>query len=272
MVDSNTHRSVSQLLKYSNCSEQYRLERVDRVDNFKPAAWLAQGSAFHHAVQVWEESGRSAQVNIAEEYETAYDREIETFKTHEPNLGNWLCSFKTTPENDIIARRAAGVVQLQNYVDHAEDNNYFIKYIDEYTLGIEVPFDTYIGEVRVKGAIDALIEHPDGLEVRDLKTGNRESSPIQLAVYALVVEKLFNIPVIKASYFYAKDKKLVTLTRQDLDRYNEKYLSDLFYALDAGINNQVFIPNPGSHCVMCPVKKYCREKGDSPKPFERKTL
>lgn len=266
------HRSVSQLLKYSNCSEQYRLERVDRVNNFKPAAWLAQGTAFHHAVQVWEESGRSPEVDIGQEYEVAYDREIQVFKSYEPETRNWLCSFKTTPENDILARRAAGVVQLQNYVDFAEDSGYFIKYLDEYTLGIEVPFDTHIGKVRVKGAIDLLLEHPEGLEVRDLKTGNRESSPMQLAVYSLVVENLFKTPVIKASYFYAKDKKLVTLTRSDLDRYDEKYLSDLFEALDSGIKNQVFIPNPGSHCTMCPVKKYCREKGDTPKPFERKTL
>lgn len=260
------HRSVSQLLKYSNCSEQYRLQYVDRVDNiFRPAAWLAQGTAFHEAVQGWEESGRTVGFDIGRVYQVVYDREIESFKLRQPDLKMWLKSPRTSTQDDIDTRRLKGVEQLRNYVDFAENHNFIIKEIDDYTLAVEVPFETEIGGVVIKGAIDQILLEPDGVEVRDLKTGNRESANIQLAIYVLVVEKIFGWPVKKASYYYAKDNKVVVLSRSELDRYTEEYLGELFNALDRGIENKVFLPNPGGHCMMCPVKDNCREMGSNPK-------
>lgn len=262
------HRSVSQLLKYSACSEQYRLEYVDKVSNgFRPAAWLAQGVAFHEAVQGWEESGRSEQFDIGQTYVVSYDREIAAYKTREPDLKKWMHAFKISTEDDIEARKALGLKHLQNYVDYAEANPFFIKDIDEYTLAVEVPFEVEIGGVLVKGAIDLILLDPNGVEVRDLKTGNREANNLQLAIYTLVVEKIFGWPVVRASYLYTKDNKLVTLSRKDLDRYDEKYLSELFASLDAGIKNKVFIPNPTSSCTFCPVKINCREMGSQPQPL-----
>lgn len=266
-----SHRSVSQLLKYSNCSELYRLEYVNKVDReIRPAAWLAQGTAFHEVVQGWEESGRSSAFDIGREYTLRYDREIESFKQRQPDLKKWLRGLKTSTIDDIENRRLKGIEQLRNYVAFAESDPFVIKEIDDYTLAIEVPFETEIGGVIIKGAIDQILLLPDGVEVRDLKTGNRESANMQLAIYTLVVEKIFGWPVVKASYYYAKDSKIVTLSRQDLNRYNDKYLSELFKALDTGISNQVFIPNPGGHCILCPVKNNCRELGNNPIPLGEK--
>lgn len=255
------HRSVSQLLKYARCGEEYRLSYVDKTYTFRPAAWLAQGTAFHEAVQGWEESGRSPQFDIGRTFVVAYDREIEAMKSRQPDMKQWLHSLKTSAENDIEARRDIGLGQLQNYVDYAESDGFIIKDIDDFTLAIEVPFELEIGGVLVKGAIDLILLHPDGVEVRDLKTGNRESANIQLGVYVLAVEKIFKWPVIRASYYYAKDSKVVTLSKKDLARYSEEYLGELFNALDTGIANKVFIPNPGSHCILCPVRDNCRELG-----------
>lgn len=258
------HRSVSQLLKYSQCSEQYRLTYVDKRNTFRPAAWLAQGTAFHSTVQGWEESGRDVGFDIGRTYEVLYDLEIESFKTRQPDLKMWLKAPKTSTEDDIAVRRIRGVEQLRNYVSFAEDNPFGIKPIDDWTLGIELPFEVEIGNVLIKGAIDQILLDFNGVEVRDLKTGNRESAFIQLGVYTLVVEKIFGWPVTKASFYYAKDNKVVTLSRKDLDRYSEEYLSELFSSLETGIQNNVFIPNPGGHCTLCPVKDYCREMGSSP--------
>lgn len=261
------HRSVSQLAKYADCSEKYRLMYVDKVVSFSPAAWLAQGTAFHIAVEGYEQSGRSPQFDICQTYGLAYDAEIEAFKSREPDLKKWAHSFKTTTENDILARRERGLEQVKNYVEFARANNFFIKDIDDFTLGIEIPFEVEIGGVRVKGAIDQLLLDPLGVEVRDLKTGNREQSYLQLGIYAYVVEKIFGWPVVRASYYYAKDNRVVTLSQKDLERYNEEYLSELFSKLNKGIKEQVFIPNPGDSCTFCPVKDYCREKGSRPVPI-----
>jgi putative RecB family exonuclease len=261
------HRSVSQLSKYSECSEQYRLMYVDKVKVNAPAAWLAQGTAFHEAVDIWESSGRSPQVDIGQTYLLAYDREIEAMKTHQPDMARWLKAPKTKTEDDIATRRLRGVEQLRNYVEFAETSNFVIKDIDDYTLALEVPFEIELGGVTLKGAIDQILLLPDGVEVRDLKTGNRESGKIQVAVYVLVVEKIFKWPVKKASYYYAKDSKVVTISRQELDRYSESYLSELFSTLDKGITHGVFLPNPGTQCTLCPVRDYCREMGSQPQPL-----
>jgi putative RecB family exonuclease len=196
-----------------------------------------------------------------------YDREIESFKQRQPDLSKWLRAFKTTTADDIANRREKGIEQLRNYVKFAEDNPFVIKEIDDFTLALEVPFETTIGDITIKGAIDQILLLPDGVEVRDLKTGNRETANLQLAIYVLVVEKIFGWPVVKASYYYAKDNKVVTLSRQELNRYSEEYLTELFTALDAGIQNNVFIPNPGNGCAMCPVKTNCRELGSNPIPL-----
>lgn len=260
-VEVRRHRSVSQLLKYADCSEQYRLLYVDKVSNFTPAAWLAQGTAFHHAVQGWEESGRSPQFDISHAYVVKYDEEIERFKERVPELARWAKSPKTKTEDDISNRRKKGLEQLQNYVDFCESETFVIKDIDDWTLAVEMEFEIIIGDILIKGAVDQILLLPDGVEVRDLKTGNREQANIQLGVYAYAVEKIFGWPVRKASYYYAKDNKIVTLSEKDLSRYSESYLSDLFNALEKGIQNEIFIPNPGDSCFFCPVKDNCREVG-----------
>lgn len=262
------HRSVSQLSKYASCSEDYRLSYVDKVPQEAPAAWLAQGTAFHEAVQAWEESGRSPLLDIGQTFAVSYDRQIEEFRVKQPDLNKWLRGPRTQTSDDIRMRREKGIQQLQNYVDYAESDGFVIADIDEYTMAIEMAFEIQIGGVVIKGAVDQILKHPTGYEVRDLKTGNRAAGILQLAVYVLVVEKIFGWPVIKASYYYAKDNKIVTVSRSELNRYNEAYLGELFNTLERGIENKVFIPNPGSGCMLCPVKKYCRELGETPKPLE----
>ncbi len=267
MEEQLTHRSVSQLNKYRSCPEMYRLSYIDKVSNFAPAAWLAQGTAFHEAVEAWENSGRSPGLDISQTYVLSYDKQIEHMKNREPDLGKWLRAPKTKTEDDINNRRNRGIEQLQNYVDYAESSEFVIADIDEWTLATEIPFEIQIGKTLIKGAIDQILSLPDGYEVRDLKTGNREQGIIQLAIYVLAVEKIFGWPVSKASYFYAKDGKVVTVSRQELDRYTESYLAELFDTLEEGIQSRVFMPNPGSHCLMCPVKKFCREMGTTPEPL-----
>lgn len=256
------HRSVSQLTKYASCSEQYRLSYVDKHDTFSPAAWLAQGTAFHVAIEGWEQAGRSELFDTCQAFVVAYDAEIEAFKSRQPDMTKWSHSPRSKVEDDISNRRDRGVQQVKDYMTYASSNNFMIKEIDDYTLAIEVPFEVEIGGVTIKGAIDQILADPQGVEVRDLKTGNREAAYLQLGIYAHVVEKAFGWPVVRASFYYAKDSKLVTLSRKELERYSEEYLTNLFQSLETGIQNNVFIPNPGDGCLFCPVKDYCREKGN----------
>lgn len=273
MTDSSgprSHRSVSQLNTYANCSEEYRLKYIDKANNNSPAAWLAQGTAFHVAIEGWEASGRSALFDLEGTYRVVYNQEIAAMRSNQPDMSKWLHGPRTKVEDDISQREARGLVQLQTYVDFAENNPFFIKDIDDYTIALEVPFEIEIGGILVKGAIDQILMHADGVEVRDLKTGNREAGKIQLGVYSYVVEKIFGWPVVQASFFYAKDARVVTLNRSELNRYDEKYLSDLFRTLEAGIESNIFLPNPSTSCSLCPVRDRCREMGSQPQPLSER--
>lgn len=258
------HRSVSQINTYLGCSEAYRLKYVDKPPvPPMPAAWLAQGTAYHETIDIWENSGRSSLVDLTKTFHEKYDAQIEKMKLEQPDLNLWLKAPSKRTEQDIKERRERGLAQVQAYVDYAEENPFYIAAIDEFTLGIEVPFQIELGSTTIKGGIDQirqLYDTPEqGVHVVDLKTGNRESASIQLGTYKVAVEKIFGWPVVKASFFYAKDSKLVGLDKADLDRYTEAYVTELYEALDRGIENRVFIPNPGGQCLLCPVKRNCRE-------------
>ncbi len=183
-------------------------------------------------------------------------------RQEEPDEKLWLHSFRTSTTEDIAARRIKGVEQVKNYVLYANNNDFEIADIDEYTLAIEMPFEVEIGNTLIKGAIDQVLVHPDGYEVRDLKTGNRQASALQLGIYKVALEKIFGWPVILGSYYYAKDNKVLTIPKQEMDRYTEEYLGELFSALNRAIEHRVYIPNPGSSCALCPVKKFSREMGE----------
>ncbi len=83
--------------------------------------------------------------------------------------------------------------------------------------GIEVPFETVLGGVLLRGRIDAVYEANGQYEVVDWKTGKTKSgddlaaAAIQLAMYRLAYSKLFNIPLenISAAFHYVGSNETV---------------------------------------------------------------
>ena len=83
--------------------------------------------------------------------------------------------------------------------------------------GIEVPFETVLGGVLLRGRIDAVYEQGGKYEVVDWKTGKTKSgddlsaAAIQLAMYRLAYSKLFAIPLenISAAFHYVGSNETV---------------------------------------------------------------
>ena len=72
---------------------------------------------------------------------------------------------------------------------------------------VEVPFETVIAGVLIRGRIDAVYKNGDRYEVVDWKTGSKKlgkSAAIQLAVYRLAWATLQNISVdgVSAAFHY----------------------------------------------------------------------
>ena len=83
--------------------------------------------------------------------------------------------------------------------------------------GIEVPFETVLGGVLLRGRIDAVYEADGRYEVVDWKTGKSKSgddlaaAAIQLAMYRLAYSKLYGIPLekISAAFHYIGSNETV---------------------------------------------------------------
>jgi DNA helicase-2/ATP-dependent DNA helicase PcrA len=93
---------------------------------------------------------------------------------------------------------------------------------------VEVPFETVIAGVLVRGRIDAVYQTSDGYEVVDWKTGSKtlgESSAVQLAVYRLAWAKLQGISVeqVAAAFHYVPINK----TDRRANLLSEDELTDL---------------------------------------------
>ncbi|RAM35099.1 ATP-dependent helicase [Arthrobacter globiformis] len=83
---------------------------------------------------------------------------------------------------------------------------------------VEVPVETRIGDVVVRGRIDAVFRDADGgWDLVDWKTGRRPSAgqlktkSVQLAVYRLAWARLKGVPVeeVRAAFFYVADNHVV---------------------------------------------------------------
>ena len=84
--------------------------------------------------------------------------------------------------------------------------------------GIEVPVETRVGSIVVRGRIDAVFKDDDGAwDLIDWKTGrppgqgDREAKAIQLAVYRLAWSRLMNVPLgsVRAAFYYVGEDLLV---------------------------------------------------------------
>jgi len=93
---------------------------------------------------------------------------------------------------------------------------------------VEVPFETVIAGILVRGRIDAVYKTDTGFEVVDWKTGSKtlgESSAVQLAIYRLAWAKLQAIPVdqVSAAFHYVP----INRTDRRANLLSEDQLTDL---------------------------------------------
>ena len=84
--------------------------------------------------------------------------------------------------------------------------------------GVEVPFETTIAGVLLRGRIDAVYKDGDQYTVVDWKTGKAKSgddlevAAIQLAMYRLAYSKLYQVPIekISAAFHYVGSNETVS--------------------------------------------------------------
>lgn len=259
-----THRrSASQLESYLRCPEGYRLEKVVKAPQY-PAAWLTQGIAFHEAIEKWEGTGRTFPIEEVQKwFDDAWDRTLAEQLEDEPNVAVWLTGGRTKPETDIENRFQRGRQQVADYVAWALSTADEWRVLEPYegAYAVEVPFDIWLNGVRVVGYIDQLIEWRSGLvTVRDLKTGTKlPYSPRQLGIYRIATDEVMGIDIQWGDFFMSKN--CAPTKPYDLSRYTRDRVGRWFKNLDQSVMEGRFTPNPGDHCRICAVERFCDING-----------
>lgn len=256
-------RSASQLESYLKCGEAYRLEKIEKAPAY-PAAWLTQGIAFHEAIEKWEKTGRVFPVaEVIKWFEDAWDRTIAEQLAQEPRVSVWLTGGRTKPETDIENRFNRGKQQVIDYIEWATAtaNEWRVWQFAPDNYAVEIPFDIILNGVRVVGFIDQLIEWPNGLiSVRDLKTGTKlPAHPRQLGIYRLATDEVLGILPDWGDFFMSKN--CAPTAPYDLTRFTRDRVGRWFKNLDDAVTAGQFTPNPGDHCRICSVSRFCDFNG-----------
>lgn len=253
-METLTHRSVSQRNTYEQCAYRYKLERLDKVWQ-RPAAWLSQGTAVHAAYEAWERSGRTMTLEQMQNvFADEYVKSIAEQADITPNLEYWFASGPYKGPVDIERRFGIGMEQCEKlirwYDAHPEEK---IWVTPDGTPAIELPFEVTLNGVLVRGYIDAIMETPTGLVVRDLKTGNMPGDEFQLATYAEAMKQMYGVEITQGDYLMGKTGKPTIPYALDGVEVAEE-----FEKMDNAVKAGEFVADPeASKCRFCSVATSC---------------
>ncbi|MGK5496378.1 RecB family exonuclease [Streptomyces sp. URMC 125] len=247
-------RSVSQVEQFEKCAYRFYLSRVERTTP-RPAAWAIQGTAFHQAAEVYEESGRVLSADdVVQHFSDTYGKLINEALDREPDLTRWLSAGRPAGE-DIEKRYVIGQEQTARYVQWAQENQPNIWTTPSGKSALELYFKVELNGVQVRGYIDQLtVEPDDSLRVRDLKTGSTKSR-FQLEVYKVAVEKTYDVPVNRGDWYLAKSGGLSRVVR--LDKVRDEEVAKRFEVMDQAVKRGDFPASPSYECRFCDVSHAC---------------
>lgn len=176
--------------------------------------------------------------------------------------GLWRAGGRATKDNPDKENGAWWVTNGRKMLDswvkfRTGDNGWNVWSTPEGIPAIELVMRPDFAGIPVQMGIDRVMETPDGeLVILDLKTGQRTpSSELQLALYAVGMEKTFGIRPKYGAYWMARQGTTSQLV--DLDFYKTEMLEEIVTKFDIARRNEIFIPNY-SHCVMCQLKSSCQ--------------
>jgi putative RecB family exonuclease len=250
--------SHSQMQQYEDCPYQWWLQREARDDQgqrLRPmtAAWFHHGTAVHEVAEYGFKHGWNFDVRAA--FYTVYDRLIAEYRRRNPYQSEWLRGGRKGRDEDIAQRRELGADQAVRLAEWAPNQPWSIWRLPTGVAALEVGFLLRLGDVMVRGYIDAVWQWNDGsVDVVDWKTGTKTpSTDDQLGLYKLALEELCGAEVRAGRYMMLRDW---TAEERDLSAYTRESLTAKYAAAAAGIEARMFPAQPGG-CFTCTMKKHC---------------
>jgi DNA helicase-2/ATP-dependent DNA helicase PcrA len=226
--------SPTELNLWRRCPYRYRLTRAWGFQaGLEPE--LGYGRANHHVLRSLADRAREG----ARPTQQLVDRELEA--------GFYLPYAPAGMRDDM--REDAGA-KLRSFVDrHGAD---FGK-----TIGAESRLEFPVGGSIVQGSVDLILSDPDGLEVRDYKTGEEDEqvdeSEFQVRLYSAGLRRC-GTPVARASIANLETGlRPVGVSTAELEAA-EREAASLIASIQAGR----FPARPGPACARCDFARICR--------------
>ena len=260
-----SHVSHSQLNSWMRCGKAYELNRIMKAPR-TPAVWTASGVALHELLDLINRSSITDEpLDIKTVWDKTYldllleiEKETGTHREHWKRAGR-LTKDKPNKE-DALWWQIEGYKQLLAYKQWLYTSGYRV-YVEGDDIYSEKETTIMFGDVEVKGFLDAVMVTPGGeLFVMDAKSGTRKpSNALQLGLYATAIKMAGGPEITKGAFFMTRSAEVTDLV--DLSKYNERYFTPIFKGLRTGIDNEIFLPNPGDPCFTCDVKDACYTVG-----------
>lgn len=268
-----TPRSYSMVKSLLTCGEQFRLERVEKVES-QPSTAAIAGKIIHTATEAVDELLFENPFTVREDLADAWvdasfwatNKELEALKGSQfEDPKTWKSYGRPTEAKphgeDIDWFLAVGIPDaLASYVTWRLDSPWVVMRMPDGSPAIELPFVVDTGGIPVRGYIDRVFVHRTTNEplVVDLKSGMKPKNDSQLAIYKKALESNLGKPFSWGAYYYGMKKGGQLTDLIDLSYWTDEMLFDLYNPAEKAIEQGLFIPNPGDACFHCGVKQHCR--------------
>lgn len=255
--------SHSSLSTYADCGERWRLEKVFKVP---VESWYATvGGTVVHTLTELHDQGLPLD-NLSEEFKTFLDIEITKAEQKGTTLkvsGKKLkeASLQGGPnKRDYDWWLEFGPKMVENWIEFRRETDWTLATMPDGSPGIEVDLYADVAGRPFKGFIDRVFLTPEGqVVIVDIKTGTLPLGQLQLATYAVALERQHGLRAEWGAYWHPVSgiSYLKDLTKHDADWIDSQY--EMAWN---GIEAEVFMPNVGSACTsFCGVRKFCRAFG-----------
>lgn len=276
------HLSFSSLSSYVQCGWRYYVERGLKIQGAPSWAQIG-GSAVHEMTADYDLGSPESRQGLRFEgyFQEALDKQLEFNNATLVTADGDYAGPARIKESDIRATGRAskewpnkrdkawwlanGPAMFDRWVSWMAMNPWDLLHGvdvgDGDFLAVEFDVSSNIGDIYVKAYVDRAFVLPSGeVAVVDIKTGTmKPSDPLQLGVYAVLMEKTLGVRPSWGYYWMAEQGG--TTEPVDLSRYTEDYLSWLFTSQSAGLASQVFLPQVTNMCSGCGVRDYCPAVG-----------
>lgn len=262
-----SHLSHSQYTQMLRCGKAYELNRIQQAPR-TPSVWLVGGVALHDTFDSINKAfyfGTLDALDLRAEWDrcwnTALDNAKESSSVHPSQWRRAGRVSKEKPEReDLDWWYRDGYRQCADYMRWLPASGMKIFAIND-TPFSEAEVSANFGEVLVKGFLDCVYITPDGeVLLVDFKSGTRKpSSVLQLAQYALALEKTIGVRPSVGAFFMTRATELTDPA--DLTRYTDAYFTKQFELTAKMISEGIFLANVGDGCRTCDVSSSCFANG-----------